>query len=352
MKTWLRTLFRILRRRASRPGRTIEPKPLSAAAGHSPHWFAAAIRRAIAEEQWDRAASIIDDAGRAFRAVPDIAEQIARFHLAVDRPDRALHALDDAIVQTTALRMLRNICLVVAGCTGAARADLERWIRRDGAPFEAHTLLAHLNAARGDLAAARTLLESIVQSDSNPHALAALVAICMEQGADADAARWADLLRASCTLHDCDPALDRLLDALALPPTERPVPLPDVHINAFAVDLVAHEEIIPVLAAAQEIEPDGDTIGLLIAALEQALPDLQRPATGYASLARLARLAGDLDSARHWIGEGRRAHPRSTELASLAEQFATHPLSEPRRDDADVIARIRPGGDRSDREAA
>lgn len=92
-------------------------------------------------------------------------------------------------------------------------------------------------------------------------------------------------------------------------------------VAALAMEMIALEESLPVLAEAQRRRPHPPTIRLLRQAIELALPDLADQGAALHCLARLSLLLGERREAQAFAERGYACNPMSAALAILAMQL-------------------------------
>lgn len=323
MKTWLRRIFDRSKKPPGHPApdHFTEFKPIPTYRLSPGRWIATALDRAMVQDQWGQARRLVQTAGRLIETFPHVAEQVARYHLALGDPVQSLHVIDDSHVQTASLRMLRNVCLIVVGREREARTDLMQWVKRSTAPLCARTLHALLETGDGNYDEARTGLRRNLRHLEDPASLASIITLCIADDRQRQADHWADRFRKTMAGVPDSERYDLMLKSLHLAqPALKHLNNPR-HVQTLALELLGHEDIIPVLVSAQTIEFDPRTSRLLANAIERALPDLDKPQAGHEALARLAMCADDLNLARHWIERGCEAHPMSAGLARLRAQL-------------------------------
>lgn len=346
MKNWLRRIFdRPQSPGRNAPDRFAEVKPMPIHRLSAGRWIATALDRAMRQDQWAQARRLVLSAGRLTETFPHVAEQVARFHLASGDPLQALHLIDDSHVQTASLRMLRNVCLIVIGRESEARTDLQQWVKRSTAPLSARTLHALLEVGEKNYETARTQLRRNLKHLDDPTSLASLIALCVADDRQRQADHWADRFQKAMAGVPEFERYDLMLKSLRL---ARPAPShrSDLRqVQTLALELLGHENIIPVLVSAQAIEFDPRTSRLLADAIEQALPDLDKPQAGLEALARLALCADDFNLARHWIERGSAAYPMSSGLARLCIQLEDVIQAKSAPQTKDVIATLGPDTD-------
>jgi len=325
---------------APRPAFEIELKPARAARSARPdQWLALAIERAVARGDLGRAEAIARSADRLVRCNPSVAAAITRFHLSRGEADMALAAVEDSIVRTDDLRGLRIIALVLTRRRRRARAELRAW--RRGSPVSAAavalTLLAESNHRTVNRQLAR-LGRRVARSD-DAMSLAAITTRCLERGDAAGAAVGAARLSIVLRRHD--------RAAVAPAASQSPPSAVDL-----ARSILSHEDVVPALVLAQQLQPDPPSARILRAALEQSLPQFDRPAIAYDALTRLSLVLGDVEAAGRWIERGCRACPLSAPLAALQREVEAATLAGSPHDRGDVTPRAASDHEPRNRKAA
>ncbi|MCZ6834194.1 MAG: hypothetical protein O7G85_00320, partial [Planctomycetota bacterium] len=197
MKFWLHRL-RHWWNRPRGQSQTIELKPLATGRPSGPgHWIPVALKRAMEQGQWERASNLVDETDHLVRTWPLVAEQVARFHLALGRPDVALKTIDEAIFRTSELRLLQNVCRALEGHTVEAMADLDRWSDHPSFPVVASTLLALLKIEHDEIDDAWSLLDANLKNHEDPMSLACLFVLCKERGMTECASKLARRLQST-----------------------------------------------------------------------------------------------------------------------------------------------------------
>ncbi len=277
-----------------------------------------ALERALEEGSLDYADALVRTAERAGPRSGRLTEQLARLQLAHGDAETALRVIETAGPRTAALRQLRSACLILTEQREGAHADLHSWSQRASAPLDARLLLALLEWDAGDSETARRILLRNLNQLEDPDSLALLLAFASEEERDDEARKWADRLLAATRFG---PAAEsaRLLAGmlgvgLAVEVEAEPT---DAQVAVLANELIAAEEVIPALVAAQERSLDGATARLLLRAVESALDELERPAIACEALSRLSWELDGPEAAARWIERGLRHAPMSSSLRAL-----------------------------------
>jgi hypothetical protein len=173
----------------------------------------------------------------------------------------------------------------------------------------------------GDVSAAIAALTRNLHQMDDPRTLAILTALCATADRPEQTRTWADRLRSACAQTDAAPGVDLMLRSLGLPGFDAADAPNENLVQILATELLANEDVIPSLAAAQQLQPDIGSARLLVAALEQSLDDLETPAVGFEALARLCEVLDDREAAIDWIRRGIELCPMSAGLARLSREL-------------------------------
>lgn len=327
--------------------RTDRPTDRSAPAAASPaekaltaRALADAIDRAMDMGLWEHAERIARSALRLAPTSARLSEQLARLRLAQGRPETALTIIDSPWAQGemyASLRLLRAVCLVQVGRKQSAHSDLLRWSKKSTAPLDARLMLALLEWEAGDDHAATLSLLRNLKHLEDDRTLELLLLIATRQERPEQAQVWARRLR-ECSAYGAGSSyLHLLCDSLMLPQRRsQDEPSPE-QVDMLAMELIAAEQVIPALLAAQQLRPQPDVANLLYKAIEQALDDLADQLRAFEALARLALILEDREAARQWIEQALHRNPMSASLAMLkaeAEGGAGPAASEPSQEKA------------------
>lgn len=313
-----------------------EPKKRQSGASR---WLASAIERAMARSMWSQASRIVKSAVKLAPHYPHLTEQIARYFFARGEFENAIETINSCHLRTSSLRLLEDLCLINAGKTAEARDDLVRWSKKATAPLTARVALALLVIKSGDQESARTLLAQNLRQMEDPMTLAVLISLCVAEGKTEQARQWADRLRATSAWIVNSVNYDLMLKALDLGiPAPAHVPS-KTQIESLALELVANEEIIPVLVRSQCLQYDSRLARLLSEAIERSIPEVEKPHLAYESLAKLALAAENFASAHHWAHQGQDINPMSTTIAQLIQSIE-RPQSDSLHKLTDVLGTI------------
>ena len=253
---------------------------------------------------------------------PTVLERVARMHYTLGDMQRALDVIDGAAEQTAALTVLRACCLLRAGQMREALATLEQCGRTATAPIAArllHALLLMEDAA--DAAEGIALLRSNIALAEDHASHAALICGLIARKRPGEAR--AELTR----LLECGhlgmqwPSPLLFARSFGIPESCIDTRPASADVEILANELICNESIIDALLAAQEIEPNHDTLTLLQRALLRCGSQLRDPAMAIAAHVRITRLLGDDAAARRWLTVGMRQHPMSLALRSLADDL-------------------------------
>jgi hypothetical protein len=248
-----------------------------------------------------------------------LAARVARFHLAFQRPQAALDAIDACRHHTDALRLLRIACLLQSGAPAEAHLDLHRWSARPDAPGDARLWLAHLEWTLGGPRAAMRCLQRNLRDGEDAASLALLALLARLWGDRESARRWSHRLRDVAALGGASGTLRVLIDSLGLAP-RRVQDLPQGCAQTLAMELAAAPELIPALAAAQRRRPHPIDARLLCRAIELALPELEDQASALEALARVCLGLDDPGRALGWARRLVRCEPLSAGAAILVRE--------------------------------
>jgi tetratricopeptide (TPR) repeat protein len=277
--------------------------------------------RAMELGLWEHADRVSRTAGRIARLNAGLTERIARLRLIQQTPEAALALIDACPGRPASLRLLRNICLLRAGRHSDAHMDLHSWAVRASCPLAARLLLGTLERKIGDVSAAIAALTRNLNQMDDPRTLAILTALCATTDRPEQARTWADRLRSACAQTDAAPGVDLMLRSLGLPGIDAADEPSEHLVQTLATELLANEDVIPSLAAAQQLQPDIRSARLLAAALEQSLDDLETPAVGFEALSRLCEILDDHEAAIDWVRRGIELCPMSAGLARLSREL-------------------------------
>lgn len=283
------------------------------------------LDRAMELGLWDHAERVAKSAGRVARLHPGLTERIARLRLLQGNPEAALALIDACPARPASLRLLRNVCLLHAGRRSEAHMDLHYWAGRASCPLMARTLLGLLEWRAGDVPAAIEALVRNLRQMEDSRTLTALAALCIASDRPEQARTWAARLSATCSQTDAAPGIDVVLRSLELPGIAETNEPSDLHVQTLAAELLANEDVIPSLVAAQQLQPELSAARLLAAAVEQSLGDLETPSAGYEALARLSLVLDDRDAALDWVRRGIELCPMSAGLVRLSHELCQPP---------------------------
>ncbi len=283
----------------------------------------AALDRATQLGLWEHAERIAQNANRVARLNAGLTDRIARLRLVQGDSAAALAAIDACPARSGSLRLLRNVCLIHAGRRSEAHMDLHAWSARASCPLTARVLLAMIEWKAGsDTAAIEALVRNLKQIE-DPDTVALLTALCVASNRPEQASDWAKRLAQDCAQTEHAAGADVMLRSLELPGISATDEPGDLHVHTLAAQLLAREGCIAALVTAQQIQPDRATARLLAAAIEQCLSDLETPAIGYESLARLALVLDDREAALDWIRRGIELCPMSSGLVRLSRELCS-----------------------------
>ncbi len=322
-------------RRLGRSGDAPEPSKHTPSARRLARRLADALDRAMEMGLWDHADRLARRAAPLAHGYARLAEPLARLRLAQGDPETALRVIDASGDIPSSLRMLRVVCLLMAGARAEVDLDLHRWAQKSSAPLDCRLLLALLERHRDPEAALRSLQRNLKHLE-DPRTLQTLLLLAVLRQRPQQAEQWAGRLR---RCGRGDPLVtDMLLQSLGLTALRSDAEPTADQVHALAMELIAFEPSIDVLTEAQRLRPDAFTVRLLRRAIEQATPDLAETAEALRALARLAMLEGDLVAARRFVERALAHNPMSAELALLLQQLTEPTPPSP----ANVAGRIGP----------
>jgi len=323
-RTLARVLARFRRRRSVdpvAPARVVDRRV--AAEG-----LVEALDRAMELGLWEHAGRVATTGARLAASCPGVTERIVRVRLVEGRPDVALGLINRCRETTDELRLLKAVAHVHLDRKDRAHSDLLRWTRTASAPSAARRMLALLEWESGDgHAATLALLRDLKQRD-DARTLELLVLLATTQRRREQAATWA-----------------RRLQRVTSRGAETPWgPVLRCSLQPIAEEILHAESVIPALVEAQRRRLQPVFAELLYRSIERALPALRQPLVAIEQLARLARLRGDVESARAWMQRGLARNPMSATLAALDRELgapsAAAELPPYEADQPDVLARI------------
>jgi hypothetical protein len=273
-----------------------------------------AIDRAMELGLWEHADRIAASAMRLAPVHAKLTEQLARLRLAQGRFDAALALIDGCSTRTASLRLLHAVCLIHLGRKAEAHLELNAWMKQSSAPLAGRVLLALLEWDLGDTDAATASLLRNLRHFEDPRTLAVLALLSASANRADHAQHWADRLRQSCILGAA-PELELMLHSIGVAPAPTSLEPHETHVANLALELIAHEEVIPALVEAQRRSTNPRATELLCAATERALPELADQRAGHEALAALSILLDNRAAANQWAQRGLRINPLSASLS-------------------------------------
>jgi len=246
-------------------------------------------------------------------------EMRARLALRDGDAHRAVRLLVGETQPNHRRRLLLNLARCQAAQRDAAELDLRQWTRDRQCPSEGRALLAWLliEGERSD-EARRVLAPNLT---TQPDALTCQILLLLDLSEQLPrSTRQAAAHLAHGMGHD--PHIAAWLDSFQLSGVidqlDAPLPL----IEQLAAQLQSRPHLIRSLTVAQHHHPSISRIALLRRALVRIVDQLDEPFDAIESLARLARLDGDVDDARRWARRGLKLRPYDAALALLLDQLA------------------------------
>lgn len=334
-------LARLFRRSPSAPVMTPAPPETDdlRTGRHTARQLCITLDRAMELGLWEHADRVARSASRVARLHPALTERVARLRLIQGDPEAALALIDACPARPASLRLLRNVCLLHAGRRREAHMDLHYWTGRASCPLVARTLLGLLEWKADDVPAAIEALVRNLRQMEDSRTLAVLTALCIASDRPEQARTWSARLSATCAQTDAAPTTDVMLRSLDLPGIAQTDEPSDLHVQTLAAELLANEDVIPSLVAAQQLQPDIGAARFLASAIEQALGDLETPSAGYEALARLSVVLDDHDAALDWVRRGIELCPMSAGLVRLSHELCKPPEAQlPEIDDLEQAA--------------
>lgn len=318
MLRWLRSIL-MTRRSSPCPVPSMPPAANERSAARR---FVDAIERAMQLGLWEHADRVARSGARLAGRYPMVAEAIARLRLAQHLPEESWRVIEGCQASSSALRLLRAVCLVRLGKQEEAISDLTRWSRRNTAPLAARTLLALLELDRGEWPAAGQALERNLRQLSDPTSAAIAHLAHLERRQrqrSIDAAQRVALIP---DWHRAGFDIELLLASTGGSEHVRREVLGEHHARALAMELIPAEHLLPALVEAQVRRLHRPTAELLARAIELALPELTEQATGHEALARLHLALDHRAAARQWAQAGLNINAMSATLAMLLQETA------------------------------
>ncbi len=281
------------------------------------------LDRAMERGLWQHADRVAATAMRLAPSHPIVCERLARLRLMQKNAEQALAVVDSCAVHSSSLRLLRAVCLLELGRRDEAHLDLRQWATRSSAPLEARRLLALLEWQVGDTEAATQALLQNMKQISEPESLITLMMMNGAEGNVEQAATWArrlDEVRVGQGVAADGLPVDAMLQSIGVVKPAAGATPTEEQIQTLAMELMATEAVIPALVEAQRLHTQPRVVGLLIAAIERALPELEDRAAGFVALTYLHGLLGDGEAALRAAQTGVAECPMSVALVMLAKE--------------------------------
>jgi tetratricopeptide (TPR) repeat protein len=283
--------------------------------------LALALADALRCGRLDQAQRLASTSARLAHRHSSLCEQLARLRMAQGDGETALAIIDGCMLRPASLRLLRAACLIQLGRAPEAHLDLHRWSRLSTAPLNARVMLALLELERGDAEAALAALRRNPRSLEDRRTLAAQALACLENDCAPAARRVAVYLAAAPPCDDAARAMHLMLHSLGAGVHHRRAPVTEGRVARLAVEVLANEQVIPVLVDIHLRQPNLELESLLTRAIEQALPHLDDRSAAMVQLARLARSRGRLEAAHRWIRSALEQRPMSATIARLHREI-------------------------------
>lgn len=286
--------------------------------------LAAALDRAVELGQWLLAERIAGQSIRVAKNHPLLAERIARLRAARGDFETALTIIESCRGEHASLRLLRAVCLLQAGRSHEAHADLLHWSRKAAAPLQARLILALLEWKAGHHDDAALALQRNLRQIEDPATLAALMLMTEAEDRSQMSRHWAQRLRAASAGQAQPSIFDVVLLAAGHGQSRPQVVATAEAIAALATELLANEPVIPALVEAQRLAPDAETCRLLAGAIASGLDEMESQGAAMFALADLHDLLDEAEIAAAWRSRGRSVR-RDDVLASIGRGSALSP---------------------------
>jgi len=300
--------------------------------------MAEALERAINERNFTEAQHLAAAALPYCARHEHVRLQVARLRLAEGDPEQALTLIDRGHPVDDQTRLLRIVCQLQTGRISQAHVDLLHWNALHKAPQPARLMLGLLEAAppaatHDDF----TFMNQAHQSDmrSRPE----LAVLAMARGRSEQAVQCAERVVQHISPAAMDPMVRLLLQSMGLLPSMTPI-VSETHETALADELAEHEHAIAPLIEAQRHQPTNAAFGLLLGAIDRALPGFAEPVTVCALVADLLIERNEHDEAREWIIRGVEYGPMSLTMHRLQQQVDADTDTHRQSDTQHVLATV------------
>lgn len=268
---------------------------------------------------------------------PRVADRIARLRLSQGDPEAALAIIDAQPNHSASMRLLRIACLIQLGQKAEAHLELHAWAQHSSAPPPVRHILALLDAAADDYAAAIATVTRDLQHGQDLAALELATVLCASQGRSQQAEYWAARLAEVSIADRAAVDVQLLCESLNLNIHRQPdqIQLAPKQLATLAMELIAAPQSLAILVQWQQTHFKPKTAQLIYSAAQRALPEMEESAPCYEALAHLAVLLGRADAALDWARRGLQTNPMSASLALLLAKLQQQHQPQP----ADHIAR-------------
>ena len=247
---------------------------------------------------------------------------MARRRLSEGQPEAALRIIETSPHMTAELRMLRAVVLIELGRGVEAHADLHAWSGSPTMPDAARVLLAERDWSTGGALHARRTME-IDDRDQPSLAVASMRLLAdIASGMQPEQCRAAaDAIHARSRITRAAHPVEAMIRVLGLGVCEQSARPTAAQAEQLARELTAAPDALPLLIAAQEIQPRDFVVRLLMNAIEIALPRFADTAMALEALARLSRLIDDTGAAQHWANRAVEVKSAFNSTALLADEI-------------------------------
>jgi len=278
---------------------------------------AARMADAMDHNRPEEAARIQQTLGPLEHQHPRLIEQSVRLALLKGRTAAALDLLERHSAGHPRLRLLLQVVRLAGGQKAVAHLDLHDWARSARCPEEAVALLAWLEWEASQPRAAAERLAHFDPWRAGPAVRQLQLLLALETG---DQPQLLRTLAAAGRLSRPDDWFALFLRGFGLNRRLVTCEPPAEMVDALAVRLLKHPELIPALVRAQRLAARPVGLRLLRRALERLARDAAAPAEVCAAVAELALLEADPDVAADWARRGLNSKPADARLALLLDR--------------------------------
>lgn len=306
-----------------------------------------AIDRGAQLKLWDHVDRLKESASKLAWFDAPLAQRLAKLEVARGEPEMALAMLGRGVSASGSTRLLRIMCLLLAGARTEAQFALREWMRRwddehmrfEALPPDGRMLLALLEWQEGDLELATRLLrdasaERATDDDSARWTQMMLVLLAAAQG------QWDRATDRARTLTDSAEGLAEremaiILDSLRLGAPVDPEKQRQERIEQMARELPTQAHLIEPIVEAQRRSFEAPVAEELADALEKAFGEMgEHQATAAEALAHLHAMLGERRAATTWATRGLALNPMSARLALLLNDLEHAPMAPSHREHA------------------